>query len=255
MLETLLSFVIVFNTIVFVHEFGHYFMAKRAGIRIHEFALGMGPTIFKTERNKTIFALRALPIGGFVKMEGEGEDSDAEDSFSSKSPGSRFLVIIAGAMMNLFLAVVILLVINLSIGLPSLKLQEVVVDSPAYHAGMLAGDTIVSIDGATVESWEQVLTAISQADEEMEITVRRGDQLHSFSITPQESEGRLMIGIVRGTTRNPLLAIVYTFEQVGFLLMMMLGFFEISLQEKRSLKMLLARWAWYRLSARAHAAA
>ncbi len=225
MLRTFFSFVLVFNIIVFVHEFGHYIMARRAGIRIHEFALGMGPTVFKTEKNNTVYALRAFPIGGFVKMEGEDTESDAEDSFTSKSAGKRFGVIVAGATMNLILAFVIILVINLSLGQPTLTLSEIVPGSPAQQAGMLVGDTITSIEGKSVQTWEEALVLIGEAKGELEITVDRAGESRAFSITPVESEGRMVIGIVRGVSRNPITALTYSVKQVGFLLSMMLSFF------------------------------
>lgn len=225
MIRTLISFVLVFNIIVFVHELGHYVMARRAGIRIHEFALGMGPTIWKKEKNNTIYALRALPIGGFVKMEGEDTDSDAEDSFNSKSPAQRFGVIVAGAMMNLFLAFFIILVINLSLGQPTLTLSEITPNSPAQEAGMLAGDTITGINGKSVSTWEEALMIIGEAEGELVLDVKRDGETLTFRVMPEESDGRMVIGIVRGTSRNPLTALSYTFKQVGFLLTMMLGFF------------------------------
>lgn len=225
MLRTLLSFLIVFNVIVFVHEFGHYWTARRVGIRVHEFALGMGPKVFSTERGGTSFSLRAFPIGGFVKMEGEDEESEEEGSFSSKTPAQRFLVIVAGATMNLLLAFLIFLILNLSIGIPSLTLEEVMPGAPAAQAGMLAGDTLTAINGQSVSTWEEVLVAIGESEGEMRITVERQGAAHTFTMMPEESEGRQVIGIVRGTSHNPIAAIGYTFSQLAFLLGAMLSFF------------------------------
>lgn len=83
---TAIVFIIVFGMLVFIHELGHFATAKAAGITVHEFALGMGPKIFSYQGEETLYSLRALPIGGYVRMEGEDEESEEDGSFSKKKP-------------------------------------------------------------------------------------------------------------------------------------------------------------------------
>lgn len=102
-LLVILAAVFIFGTVIFVHELGHFVTAKWAGIKVNEFALGMGPTLFKIERGETTYALRLLPIGGFVSMEGEDEESSHERSYEQAPVYKRIIVIVAGAVMNILL--------------------------------------------------------------------------------------------------------------------------------------------------------
>ena len=110
-LLTALASILVFGSVIFIHELGHFLAAKYSGITVHEFAMGMGPTLFSWKKNGTKYALRLFPIGGFVSMEGEDEESDADGSFTKAPVGNRILVVIAGAFMNLLLGFLVLVVI------------------------------------------------------------------------------------------------------------------------------------------------
>ena len=99
--------IIFFGFIIFIHEFGHFIFAKLFGVKVHEFALGMGPTILKKKKGDTTYALRLLPIGGFVSMEGEDEKSEDEKAFCNKKVWQRMIIVVAGATFNLILGVII----------------------------------------------------------------------------------------------------------------------------------------------------
>ena len=103
-----LATIIVFGLVIFIHEFGHFAVAKLSGIKVNEFSLGMGPRVFGFKKGETDYSLRALPIGGFVAMEGEDEESDAENAFNKAPVQSRTAVVVAGAVMNLVLGFVVL---------------------------------------------------------------------------------------------------------------------------------------------------
>ena len=111
MLLTAISFIFVFGLIVMSHEFGHYMTARLNDVKIIEFSLGMGPAVYTKEKGETLFSVRALPIGGYVKMEGEDGVSEDPRSFVNKRPIQRLLVLAAGAMMNFILAYVLLVII------------------------------------------------------------------------------------------------------------------------------------------------
>ncbi len=115
---TAIVFIIVFGMLVFIHELGHFATAKAAGITVHEFALGMGPKIFSYQGEETLYSLRALPIGGYVRMEGEDEESEEDGSFSKKSPWKRLAVIAAGPFMNFVLAIVVITALFMMDGFP-----------------------------------------------------------------------------------------------------------------------------------------
>ena len=99
--------IFLFGIIIDIHEFGHFAVAKLFKVKVNEFALGMGPTLFKKKKGETTYALRLLPIGGFVSMEGEDESSDDDRAFNNKPAWQRFIIIAAGAMLNLILGVVV----------------------------------------------------------------------------------------------------------------------------------------------------
>lgn len=103
--------VLLFGFIVFIHEFGHFFMAKLCGIRVNEFALGMGPTLFHVQGKETKYSLRLFPIGGFCAMEGEDQESPDERSFFRKPVWKRFLVVVMGALMNILLGLALMMVL------------------------------------------------------------------------------------------------------------------------------------------------
>ena len=204
-MQTALAFIFVFGLMVFFHEFGHYIMARINGITVHEFALGMGPVIYSHTSKKTDikYSIRALPIGGYVKMEGEDEDSSEEGSFNEKKPWQRFSVIIGGPFMNFILSIILLTIVGIMVGTASTTLLQITPDSPAQAAGLLAGDRIVAINQTAIKDWNQVISEISGADQ-LDIIVERDGMEKSFHITPKidEESGRKVIGIITKPEKN-----------------------------------------------------
>lgn len=142
---TILGAVLVFGAVIFFHELGHFIAAKSSGIKVNEFALGMGPTLFKIVRGETTYALRLLPIGGFVSMEGEDEESSDEHSFQRVPIWRRVIVTIAGAFMNVVLCLV-LLILLVSTGSPYWAGREIaLVENESL--GLQVGDVITHING------------------------------------------------------------------------------------------------------------
>lgn len=153
---TIIYAIIIFCILIFVHEFGHFIAAKSVGIKVNEFAIGMGPKLLKFQKGETLYSIRAFPIGGFCAMEGEDEDSDDPRAFNKKPFWAKTLVIVAGALMNAILAIIILSCVIFSIGTPTTTIDKVVKDSPAIEAGIKAGDTIKAIDGKDVKEWDDI---------------------------------------------------------------------------------------------------
>lgn len=233
-MQTLINFIIIFNLIVFFHEMGHFIMARRYGVTVHEFALGMGPVLVSRTRGDTLYSLRALPLGGFCKMEGEDESSDLSGSFSEKTPWQRFGIIVAGPVMNFILALILFFTLNSLTGIPSLAIGEVS-DGPAKEAGLEAGDRIIEINGAKIDSWEAMVTKINEDQGPLKVLVKKADSSEkSYEITPMVSEGRRIIGIIQGTEKSFLGAIKYSIQQIMMIFKSFFLFFSQLLQGQGS---------------------
>lgn len=159
---TLIYFILILGIIVLIHEFGHFFFAKRAGIYVYEFSIGMGPRIFKWTRknDETEYSIRIIPIGGYVQMAGEEVDDDPnvpkEKKFSTKTFGQKFMTVIAGIMNNFLLAIFLLFFLALFNGASQNKpiVGEVAKNMPAYSAGLESGDRIISINGKKTSTYD-----------------------------------------------------------------------------------------------------
>ena len=150
---TIVITILVFGVLIFIHELGHFLMAKANGIKVNEFALGMGPTLLKKQGKETVYAIRAFPIGGFVSMEGEDSESPDERAFNHKPVWRRILVTIAGVVMNLLLGLVLLSIINACFSGDALASTTVaVIEEGAMpgQTGLQVGDKITSINGTAV---------------------------------------------------------------------------------------------------------
>ena len=168
-LSSIFYTVITLGVLVFVHELGHFLAARRLGVRVLTFSLGFGPKILKTTRGDTEYCISIIPLGGYVKMAGENpEDSrtGSPDEFLSRTKWERFQILIAGAMMNLILAVVVMaIVLAQGAEVPAYQDEPPVVgavlpDSPAERGGIRVGDRILTVAGDTVDTWERLYLAI-----------------------------------------------------------------------------------------------
>lgn len=165
---TLLIFVVMLGLIVFLHEFGHFIAAKKAGVYIDEFSIGMGPVIWKKKpkESETTYSLRLFPIGGFVSMaQEENKDLkiDKNRVLSNKSFIARLLVMLMGIIFNCLSAILIFFISGLIYGYPVNEpyISIVAENSPAYEVGIEAGDKILKINSVTIKSWEDVLLELS----------------------------------------------------------------------------------------------
>jgi len=198
--------------VVFVHELGHYLGAKRAGVFVEEFALGMGPLLFSFrgkwesvggDQAQTLYSLRMFPIGGFCKMRGQDEDNDPTDdrSLNNKTIPQRMLVMAGGSLMNFVLAFILFFALTILTGYRVAEVRGVVDDLPAQHAGLQTGDRITHINGRRVTLYENFMLQLEFMDgTEMDIRFRRDGQRHHVALTPVgESDGDWRIGIYHGT--------------------------------------------------------
>jgi regulator of sigma E protease len=216
-MTTIFAFVIVLGILIFFHELGHFLLAKFNGVGVLKFSLGFGPAIIKKRIGETEYRISAIPLGGYVKMLGEdasGEEEithiDLERAFSNKGLRARAAIVAAGPTFNLLLAIVIYTIIAWW-GIPTFApvVGGLLDDSPAYSAGLMAGDTIVSIDGNPVEVWDDISLLLKDITPEkmVEMTIAREGKLFTIHVAPTmiqdtnifgEEIERPMIGITRG---------------------------------------------------------
>jgi regulator of sigma E protease len=201
---TIVYAIIIFCLLIFAHELGHLMAAKAVGVRVNEFALGMGPRLFGFKKGDTEYALRAFPIGGFCAMEGEDESSDDPKAFSGKPLPAKALVLLAGSLMNVLLAVLILSCVIFANGTPTTVVSEIGAGSPAEAAGVAAGDRIVSVDGQAVSKWEDIPPAVyAAAGDRIAITVLRdGAEIRLESGFYTGDDGLRKIGITPAMERR-----------------------------------------------------
>lgn len=177
---------LVFLTLVTIHEFGHFIMAKWAGIKVNEFAVGMGPAILKKQKGETLYSLRIFPLGGYCAMEGEDEDSADERSFDNAKAYKRLVVILAGAFMNMLLAVVAFLIVNMQSGFTDLSIDKIEANSPAYIAGIQENDEIISYNGKKPLLFLELRNMIINSKNESDtLTLKRDGKLINVEIKPE----------------------------------------------------------------------
>jgi len=212
----------VFGVLIFIHELGHFAVAKFFDVRVHEFALGFGPVIASFRRGETRYSLRAVPLGGFVSMAGMDE-SEADDprGFNRKPLLARFLTIFAGPFMNFVLASLFFSFWIYLQGVPNPEpiLGEVMtncqqvqagqvqsIPCPASTADLQAGDRVLSINGKAVSSWDDLLAAVrGSGGETLHFVVQRGDDIVETSMQPIFQEGRYIVGILQASRPGSIL--------------------------------------------------
>lgn len=163
---TVLLTVLMFGVLIFIHEFGHFIAAKLFKVKVNEFSLGMGPKLFKFGKRETVYCVRALPIGGFVSMEGEDEDSDDPRAFRKQKVWKRIIICGAGVFMNFVLGLIIaisLVAADNSEYLVSTTVSSLVSEQ-TEGTQLMAGDKIISISGYKIFSGEDITFGVSRSD-------------------------------------------------------------------------------------------
>lgn len=182
---TVVLTVLIFGLIIFIHELGHFLTAKWTKIRVNEFALGMGPALFHFTRGETKYALRLFPIGGYVSMEGENEDSEDEHAFGHRPVWCRILVVVAGAVMNLVLGFVLVMIITAQ--QPAIASTTIAAfDSEATSNTMLQqGDEILKINGTNIKiDYDIIFSLVRDTDGKADFVVRRDGETVTLPQVP-----------------------------------------------------------------------
>lgn len=214
--------IFMLGLIIFIHELGHFLLAKKNGITVTEFSLGMGPRLASFEKNGTRYSLKLLPIGGSCMMLGEDEDIEDEGAFHKKGVGARFSVLFAGAFFNFVLAFVLAVVIIGVVGVDYPHVLKVEEDSAVYKAGLREGDRIKKIDGRRIHFGKEIdayLFFNPISDEPIKISYERDGKSYTTSITPEQLPAYYKLGIrYGGNDENAVLAGIesgFPFDEAG----------------------------------------
>ena len=191
---SILSFIIVLGVLIFFHEFGHFLVARLFGVGVEKFSLGFGPRLIGRKVGITDYRISAIPLGGYVKMVGEEPDAeiDPEDiplSFTHKHVAKRMLIVAAGPVFNILLAVIIFFGIFLVSGTFILKpsVGSVKQGSPAFAAGIEKGDLITAINESAINSWDEMAGIINSSNgQKIKLTVHRGESSRNFFLAPEQ---------------------------------------------------------------------
>lgn len=214
---TAILFIVMMLVLIAPHELGHFIAAKLVGVKVNEFAIGMGPLIWQKQIGETKYSLHLLPIGGYNAMEGEDASSDDPRGFNNQGPAARIAILVAGVAMNVLIALLVCIITVQVSGVPVNTLGKVEPNSPAASVGLMAGDRIVSVNGTATNRWEETTEIISAYDrkgEVMKIVVNRDGREMSKEVVPvyNDETGRYMIGITAAVSRNPIRCLRYGAE-------------------------------------------
>jgi regulator of sigma E protease len=203
---TIVSFVVVLGILILVHEFGHFLVARLAGVGVERFSVGFGPVLWRIRRKDTEYCLSAVPLGGYVKMMGDDENPleggktglvDPAKAFNGKPLFARFLIVFAGPAMNGVLAMVIFAAVFMILGRPVAPavVGRVPDGTPAAQAGLSLGDRIVAVEGRPVQYWEDVMKVVQgMHGETFQLTVERDGVQRNVGVTPAKTRVRDLFG-------------------------------------------------------------
>jgi regulator of sigma E protease len=206
---SIVAAILAVSLLIIIHECGHFFAARAAGMRVERFSFGFGPVLLSFQRGDTLFAISAIPIGGYVAVAGAGAaDVDPADggAYANKPAWKRFVFVLAGPVMNWVAAVLVAWVLLASYGLgvpdPSARVGQLLPGMPAEAAGLRTGDRITSVGGVAVDTWDDLVVQIrSHAGEAVPFAVARGEGAGAealvLQVTPQKDTGKVGFGQAR----------------------------------------------------------
>ncbi len=212
--------ILIFGIIIIVHELGHFLIAKKNGIQVDEFCIGLGPTIIGKQVGETFYSVKLLPFGGACMM-GEDEDRPEENAFNNKSVWARMAVIFGGPFFNFILAFIFSIIVIGMSGADIPKISKVEKDSPAYEAGIRKGDTMIKVAGKKMHNYREFsyYMYLDYDGGKIPITILQNGKEKNIDVTPEydKERGQYLIGITWNGYQKvgPLKTIEYSFREVG----------------------------------------
>lgn len=194
--------VVLFLLLIVFHEFGHFIVAKKSGIKVNEFAVGMDPLIYSKEKGETTYSFRLVPIGGYCAMEGEEDESNDPRSFDNAPAFKRFLTILAGPVANLIIAVLVFTIVGGISGVVTTEVSDFIEDSPAKIAGIEKGDDILKINDEEISDFTEISKVVSDFykdknfEKEINVEVKRDGDVLDFEFKPKVEAENVYIGII-----------------------------------------------------------
>ena len=194
--------VVLFLLLIVFHEFGHFIIAKKSGIKVNEFAVGMGPLVYSKEKGETTYSFRTIPIGGYCAMEGEADESSDPRSFDNAPASKRFLTILAGPGANLIIAVLVFTIVGVIGGVVTTTVSDFIEDSPAQAAGIEKGDEILKINGQEIGDFTDISKVVNDFykdkdfDKEITVLAKRNGKDLDFGFKPKVEGENTYIGII-----------------------------------------------------------
>lgn len=213
---------IMFGMLVFIHELGHFLLAKKNGILVNEFAIGMGPKLCSFKKGDTVYCIKALPLGGSCMMAGEDEASDDVNAFNNKSVWARISVVLAGPVFNFILAFVMAIVVIGAVGYDKPQIIGTMEGYPAEEAGFQEGDVITRINDKKIHIYRDVTLYLAlHTGENLTVTVDRGGEPYTATIIPKLSEDEKVyyMGVYVSSLRtktSPIETIKYSLYEVKY---------------------------------------
>ena len=200
---TVVAFLVALGLLVFVHELGHFAVAKKLGVKVQRFSIGFGPILFARQRGETEYAVSAMPLGGYVKMLGEEDEEEAlaepERAFSTQPMRRRSAIVFAGPAMNFVFAFLVYLLLFAAVGaeVPSSepRVGGVAAGSPAEQGGLQAGDKVVAVNGSPTTTWEALAQTVRDSKgSPLALTIDRGGTRLPITVTPKLRDTRSVFG-------------------------------------------------------------
>ena len=193
-----ITFILVLSFLVFFHELGHFLAARYFGVKVHVFSIGFGKQLFSKEWKGTTWQFALIPLGGYVKMKGQDDtkpinEEDGADSYNTKSPWQRIIILFAGPLANFILAAILYFVIAI-LGASALapSVGKVMENSPAKQAGLIKNDEIYKINNTNVQTWEDIGKVITNTQGSLKFFIKRDNKLIAKTINPYISDSQNM---------------------------------------------------------------
>lgn len=220
-MKSVILSIIMFLFLILIHEFGHFIIAKKSGIKVNEFAIGMGPKIFSKQKGETLYSVNLFPIGGYCAMEGEDDESDDERSFDKAPAYKRFLTILAGPLTNLIFAAILFAIVSFNTGKPSTKIGGFTDNSPIKSQGLKINDQITEISGEKINEFSDI-------SKSLEKFYKNHDKNEKISLKIKRDGKEIEKNVkVKFEDKRPLLGFIPKNEEVGFFEAIKIGIKEV----------------------------